>query len=84
MDNSKWVATSLTAWGGLMAALPAVLPMFGVEVGNVEEIGQAGSGAINGAAAVIGFVLVLIGRKKAANDTRQIRMLPKMPQLRKK
>lgn len=75
--DSKWVGKSLTVWGGLVAILPGLAIMFGFELGDVADLQAAGNAAINGIATIGGFVMLVLGRKKAASDTRKVTLLPK-------
>ena len=73
--QSKWIAKSLTVWGGLVMLLPGLAQLIGIDVGNVQAIGEAGSTVIVGLSEVAGFVMVVIGRLRA-NDGAPVTLKP--------
>lgn len=74
--DSKWVGKSLTVWGGVVLLLPVLASVFGIEIGGVEGIAAAGVSIIEGIAAIIGFVMVVLGRLRA-NDGKPVTLVPK-------
>lgn len=66
--KTKWVAKSLTVWGGVVAALPGIFVMLGWDV-NIDGVEAAGVGIINGASVIIGLVMVVVGRFRANRGT---------------
>ena len=74
--ESKWVGKSLTVWGGLVMILPGLAQLIGLEIGNVQAIGEAGSSVIVGISEVVGFVMVVLGRVRA-NTGKQVTLMPK-------
>ncbi len=75
--DSKWIAKSLTVWGGIVVALPGIGAIIGIDFGDIAPLQAAGVAVINGIATIGGFVMLVIGRKRAANDNRPVTLLPK-------
>jgi hypothetical protein len=63
--ESKWIAKSLTIWGGIVVALPGLAAIIGLELPDVEVLQSAGVAVIEGAATIVGLVMVVIGRLRA-------------------
>lgn len=65
--DSKGILKSITAWGGIVMILPAVLKLFGIDVTPAEV--QSGwdtlMAMVNNGAEFVGFVMVIYGRWKA-------------------
>ena len=76
--ESKWVAKSLTIWGGIVVALPGLGAIIGIDFGDIVPLQAAGVAVINGLATIAGFVMLVIGRKRAASDSRPVTLLPKL------
>jgi len=61
--DSKFILQSRTIWGVIIMALPAVLPLFGIEFG-AEAVGESNI-AFNSLIEFVGAVLAVYGRFKA-------------------
>ena len=75
-DQSKWIAKSKTLWGAIIAALPVLAPIFGLDLSpdDVAQIGDSGVSVIDAAFGVVGGLLVIYGRLTASQPAT---MLPK-------
>lgn len=66
--NEKWIGKSLTIWGGIVAALPGVFMVLGIDV-DIGGLEAAGKAVIEGVSIVGGMVMVIIGRLRANTGT---------------
>jgi len=74
--ESKWIAKSLTIWGGIVAALPGIFVILGMDGIDISALSAAGNAIINGTAVIGGLVMVGIGRVRA-NTGKQVTLTPK-------
>jgi hypothetical protein len=70
--SNKWWGNSLTVWGTFVTALSTVLPVLGPLVGLdlsaelVRQLGQGVAQAIQAIGGVVGTVMAILGRARAA------------------
>ena len=74
--ESKWIAKSLTIWGGVVAALPGLFMALGWDI-DVAGLEAAGVAVIQGISVVAGFVMVVYGRLRA-NTGAPVTLAPKV------
>ena len=79
----KQLLASTTAIGGIIAAAATIVPIlakaiFGIDVSaaDVQSLGDAVMVAIQGLAAVVGLVMVFIGRIKAGKVAQPVALMP--------
>lgn len=67
---SKWFLASKTVWGGLIAVVPGLLPLVGVDLPAVEiqAFGDAVNSWLTGTNEVVGAGLILWGRWTATKS----------------
>lgn len=66
-QQSKWLAKSLTVWGGVVLVLPTIGRLAGWDFAGYDfaELQTAGEHVLLGLNAVVGSLMVLYGRARA-------------------
>lgn len=74
--KSKWVAKSLTIWGGIVAALPGIFMVLGQNI-DIGGLAEAGNAVIQGIGIIVGLAMVVVGRFRANKGT-PVTLKPKL------
>lgn len=76
-DTEKGALRSKSVWAGVLGALAAILPAFGIDPGPLKEIAADGSVSVLEWGQALAFLVTVLGRSKAKSMIRFSKPLAK-------